>query len=112
MQTEFTIGIEEEFQLVDPATRDLRTGVAEIIETGRKVLGEQLKQEMFQAMIEVVLATLEINATNRVMVGTWREGRTFRVLRREPYETSGAKLLPLHLLRSRGEAQTEPSPGP
>jgi carboxylate-amine ligase len=49
----FTIGIEEEFQLIDPATRSLRSSITEILDSGRQVLGEQLKQEMFQAMVEV-----------------------------------------------------------
>lgn len=53
MQTKFTIGIEEEFQLIDPDTRDLRAGVKEILEAGREMLGDQLKQEMFQTMVEV-----------------------------------------------------------
>lgn len=50
---EFTIGIEEEFQIIDPETGNLRSSVTEILESGRPVLGDQLKQEMFQAMIEV-----------------------------------------------------------
>src|SRR5579884_893665 len=50
---EFTIGIEEEFQIIDPETGNLRSSVSEILESGRPVLGDQLKQEMFQAMVEV-----------------------------------------------------------
>lgn len=53
MQTRFTVGIEEEFQIVDPVTRDLRSSVTEILDTGQHVLGDQLKKEMFQAMVEV-----------------------------------------------------------
>ena len=53
MQSEFTIGIEEEFQLIDPDTRELRSSVKEILKSGQPVLGEQLKLEMFQAMVEV-----------------------------------------------------------
>jgi glutamate---cysteine ligase / carboxylate-amine ligase len=53
MQTHFTVGIEEEFQIVDPETRDLRSSVSEVIASGREILQDQLKQEMFQAMIEV-----------------------------------------------------------
>jgi hypothetical protein len=60
-----------------------------------------------RALIEVVLATLETNPSNRGMVGTWREGATVRVLRREAYETSGAKLLPLHIDRVDRRARTE-----
>jgi carboxylate-amine ligase len=53
MQTTFTVGIEEEFQIVDPETRDLRSSVTEILAQGSELLKEQLKKEMFQAMIEV-----------------------------------------------------------
>jgi len=51
--TEYTIGIEEEFQLVDPQTRDLKSSITEILDSGRHVLGDQLKQEIFQSMVEV-----------------------------------------------------------
>jgi carboxylate-amine ligase len=53
VQTRFTVGIEEEFQIVDPITRDLRSSVTEILDTGQQMLGDQLKKEMFQAMVEV-----------------------------------------------------------
>src|SRR3989442_710161 len=53
MFDQFTLGIEEEFQIVDPATRELRSHVAEILEEGRMLLGEQVKPEMIQSMIEV-----------------------------------------------------------
>ena len=50
---DFTIGIEEEFQIIDPETRELRSHITEMIEGGRMVLGEQVKPEMHQSMIEV-----------------------------------------------------------
>ena len=50
---QFTLGIEEEFQIVDPNTRELRSHVSEILEEGRMLLGEQVKPEMIQSMIEV-----------------------------------------------------------
>jgi len=37
---QFTVGIEEEFQIVDPNTRKLRSHVSEILEEGRMPLGE------------------------------------------------------------------------
>ena len=49
----YTLGIEEEFQIVDPQTRELRSRVAEMLEEGRMMLGEQVKPEMIQAQIEV-----------------------------------------------------------
>jgi glutamate---cysteine ligase / carboxylate-amine ligase len=53
MQAKFTVGIEEEFQIVDPETRDLRSSVTEILAQGSERLKDQLKKEMFQAMVEV-----------------------------------------------------------
>jgi carboxylate-amine ligase len=49
----YTLGIEEEFQIVDPQTRELKSHVSEILEEGRMILGEQVKPEMIQAQIEV-----------------------------------------------------------
>lgn len=53
MFEQFTLGIEEEFQIVDPKTRELKSHVSEILEEGRLVLGEKVKPEMIQSMIEV-----------------------------------------------------------
>ena len=53
MPERYTLGIEEEFQIVDPETRELRSHVSEMLEEGRMVLGEQVKPEMIQAQIEV-----------------------------------------------------------
>ena len=49
----FTLGIEEEFQIVDPETRELKSHVSEILEEGKLLLGEKIKPEMIQSMIEV-----------------------------------------------------------
>jgi carboxylate-amine ligase len=54
MKPAFTLGIEEEYQTVDPDTRDLRSHIhAEIIEKGRLVLQERVKAEMHQSVVEV-----------------------------------------------------------
>lgn len=53
MAQEFTVGIEEEFQIVDPETRDLKSHVSAILEEGRRLLGEQVKPELHQCMVEV-----------------------------------------------------------
>ncbi|HEX8180498.1 MAG TPA: carboxylate-amine ligase [Pyrinomonadaceae bacterium] len=50
---QYTLGIEEEFQIVDPQTRELKSHVSEMLEEGRMILGEQVKPEMIQAQIEV-----------------------------------------------------------
>jgi len=53
MFEQYTLGIEEEFQIVDPQTRELRSHVSEFLEEGKMILGEQIKPEMIQSMIEV-----------------------------------------------------------
>jgi len=50
---QYTLGIEEEFQIVDPQTRELRSHLSEILEEGRMILGEQVKPEMIQSQVEV-----------------------------------------------------------
>ena len=49
----YTLGIEEEFQIVDPETRELKSHVSEILDEGKLYLGEKIKPEMIQSMIEV-----------------------------------------------------------
>src|SRR5215210_7984412 len=53
MFDQFTLGIEEEFQIVDPESRELRSHVTEFLDEGKMILGEQIKPDMIQSMIEV-----------------------------------------------------------
>src|SRR5437764_9300709 len=49
----FTIGSEEEFQLIDPETRELRSHIQEILAQGKMILKEQVKPEMHQSVVEL-----------------------------------------------------------
>ena len=49
----YTLGIEEEYQIIDPETRELRSHVSKIIEGGQTILKERIKSEMHQAVIEM-----------------------------------------------------------
>jgi glutamate---cysteine ligase / carboxylate-amine ligase len=49
----FTLGIEEEFAIVDPETRELRSHIQEILEYGKVILKEQIKPEMHQSVVEL-----------------------------------------------------------
>src|ERR1700685_3276811 len=54
MAPTFTIGIEEEYQTVDPATGELRSHIqAELLQKGKMLLQERVKAEMHQSVIEV-----------------------------------------------------------
>lgn len=47
----FTIGIEEAYQLIDPATRELTSCVTRLLE-GRSSLHERVKPESHQSQVE------------------------------------------------------------
>ena len=54
MKPTFSIGIEEEYQTIDPVTFDLRSHIAaEIIAKGKRQLDERIKAEMHQSVVEV-----------------------------------------------------------
>ncbi len=49
----FTIGIEEELQVIDPETRALRSHISEVFDEGRLLLREQINPELHQPVIEL-----------------------------------------------------------
>ena len=54
MKPSLTIGIEEEYQTIDPETRDLRSHIeAEMISKGKTLLKEAVKAEMHQSVVEI-----------------------------------------------------------
>jgi carboxylate-amine ligase len=53
MDHAFTVGVEEEFQIVDPDTWELRSHVSELLASGGPSLGDQLKRELHQSIVEV-----------------------------------------------------------
>ena len=82
MQPSFTIGIEEEYQTIDPETRDLRSHIdAEIIEKSKTLLHEAVKAEMHQSVVEVGTgvckdikqARAELTALRQSIIGLARE---------------------------------------
>ncbi|MBV9689047.1 MAG: carboxylate-amine ligase [Ktedonobacteraceae bacterium] len=50
----FTLGVEEELQMVDKHTGQLASRIHTILEKGAHVLGDQIKEEFLQAMLEVI----------------------------------------------------------
>ncbi|WP_109699498.1 carboxylate-amine ligase [Chitinophaga deserti] len=49
----FTLGIEEEYMVMDPETRELRSHEQKIVEQAQKVIKDKVKAEMHQAVVEV-----------------------------------------------------------
>jgi len=50
---DFTLGIEEEYQVIDPETRELTSHDQQIVVEASKVIDDQVKAEMHQAVVEV-----------------------------------------------------------
>tara|TARA_B100001250_G_scaffold410696_1_gene437668 strand:- start:182 stop:1285 length:1104 start_codon:yes stop_codon:yes gene_type:complete len=48
-----TLGIEEEYQLIDPKTRELTSYITEILDQGSLVFKEEVKPELLQSQIEI-----------------------------------------------------------
>jgi glutamate---cysteine ligase / carboxylate-amine ligase len=53
MAHRFTVGVEEEFQIVDPQTWELRSHVSELLASSSASLGDQIKPELHQSIVEV-----------------------------------------------------------
>lgn len=49
----YTLGIEEEFQIIDPETRELRSQIQQILADGKMLLKEHVKPEMHQSVVEL-----------------------------------------------------------
>jgi carboxylate-amine ligase len=49
----FTIGIEEEYMVIDPETRELKSHEQKIVQEGEKIIKDKVKAEMHQAVVEV-----------------------------------------------------------
>src|SRR6267154_105709 len=52
MAHRFTIGVEEEFQIIDPATHELRSHVMQLVSAASPDIVEQVKHEMHQSIVE------------------------------------------------------------
>jgi len=77
----FTLGIEEEFQVIDPESRKLKSHIHELFAEGEKRLKDEIKREMHDAVIEVgtpictdiAHARREITRLRREIIGLTRE---------------------------------------
>ncbi|MFM9907902.1 MAG: carboxylate-amine ligase [Chitinophagaceae bacterium] len=49
----FTLGVEEEYMVLDPETRELKSHQQKIVTEGQKIIKDKVKAEMHQAVVEV-----------------------------------------------------------
>lgn len=52
MAHRFTVGVEEEFQIIDPATCALRSHVLQLVSAASPSIADQVKHEMHQSIVE------------------------------------------------------------
>ena len=71
-----TIGIEEEYQIIDPATGELKSYITQILEDGKLTLREQIKAELHQSMVEVGTEICKTPAEARAELVKLRKGIT------------------------------------
>jgi carboxylate-amine ligase len=68
-----TIGVEEEYQIIDPVTRELKAYITEILEADHLVL-RQVKPELHQSIVEVGTTVCHTPAEVRTQLVTLRRG--------------------------------------
>jgi glutamate---cysteine ligase / carboxylate-amine ligase len=72
MRPPFTIGIEEEFQMVDRQTGQLSPRIEAVLERGHPLFGEHIKAEMLQPTVELISDILADIQTARRACGQAR----------------------------------------
>jgi glutamate---cysteine ligase / carboxylate-amine ligase len=70
----FSIGIEEEYQIIDPHTRELKSYITELLEAGKMTLREQVKAELHQSIVEVGTNVCHTPAEARAEIVRLRRG--------------------------------------
>jgi glutamate---cysteine ligase / carboxylate-amine ligase len=70
--TRLTIGIEEEYQIIHPESRELTSYIQEFLNTGRVVLKDQIKAEFLQSQVEVGSRICTTMAEARSEIGRLR----------------------------------------
>ena len=70
----FNIGIEEEYQIIDPQTRELKSYITEMLEAGKLTLREQVKAELHQSIVEVGTKVCYTAAEARAELVRLRQG--------------------------------------
>ena len=68
MAHRFTIGVEEEFQIIDPATCELRSHVMKLVSAASPDIVEQVKPEMHQSVVELGTEICQSVADARIHV--------------------------------------------
>ncbi len=89
MPDRFTLGIEQEFQLVDSRTGDLCSCIGTLLTQGEAVLGEKMKPESKQAAVELITGICPTIAAARQEISTLK-GQLKQIVKQEGIALIGA----------------------
>lgn len=64
-KSEYTLGVEEEYQVVDTGSRGLESHGGSVLERARQTLGEQVVPELRASQVEVVTSVCKTLAEVR-----------------------------------------------
>jgi carboxylate-amine ligase len=70
----FSIGIEEEYQIIDPVTGELKSYITQLLEAGKLTMKEQVKAELHQSIVEVGTSVCNTPAEIKLEVARLRRG--------------------------------------
>src|SRR5688500_14329915 len=74
MPREFTIGVEEEFQIIDPSTRELKSLITQLIQANTPLDEIELQPELHQSVVEVATGICDdVQAVRREVVRNRRQ---------------------------------------
>jgi carboxylate-amine ligase len=106
MPERFTLGIEQEFQLVDRQTGDLCSCIDAIRAQGEAVLGEKMKPESKQAAVELITGVCPTIAAARQEIATLK-AQLKQIVMRQGMALIGADTHPTALWQDQKTTQEE-----
>jgi carboxylate-amine ligase len=96
MARDFTLGVEEEFQIIDPHTRELKSLITQLIEAGTPLDEITLQPELHQSVVEVATGICDdVQAVRRDVLKNRRSAA--RIARRVGVKIGAASTHPFAL---------------
>lgn len=106
MAKEFTLGVEEEFQIIDPATRELKSLITQLIEAHTPLDEITLQPELHQSVVEVATGICDdVQAVRRDVIKNRRQAA--RIAERVGVKIAAASTHPFSLWEHQEISQKE-----
>src|SRR3954470_18931698 len=99
---DFSIGVEEEYQIVDPVTRELRPRAGRVLPHAQQAVGDEVTNELFLSQIEIgtpVCRTLSdvraelVRLRRAVIEAARKDGSRIAAAGTHPFSHWGAQVL-------------------